>query len=247
MWQKENNMALPLNTSPVYTLEIPSTGKKVQYRPFLVKDEKALLIAQQSEDMRVMLNTLKDVIKSCVQTELSVDDLAIFDIEYIFTQIRAKSVGEFVELIMICDENHGEDDEKAKVKVSIDLSKLKVIKPKEHTNKILLFGNVGVVMKYPSLDIIEALESTDSTSVDSIFGIVGDSIDYIFNDDEIWYANDLTKDEISEFINNLTSEQFVKVQEFFSTMPKLSQDIQYKCPVCNKEHKRTLEGLQNFF
>lgn len=240
-------MSLPLNSSPIYTLEIPSTGEKIQYRPFLVKDEKALLIAQQSEDPETMINTLKDVIKSCVKSEINVDNLAIFDIEYIFTQIRAKSVGEIIELYMLCDEDHGKDNEKAKVKVNINLEKLKVNKPKEHTNKISLFDDVGVVMRYPSLDIVKRLELTENAGIEDIFAIIADSIEYIFNSDEIWYAHDLTKEELLEFINNLTSEQFAKLQEFFTTMPKLSHVVEFKCPVCAKEHKRTIEGLQNFF
>lgn len=240
-------MSLPLNNSPIYTLEVPSTGGKIQYRPFLVKDEKALLIAQQSEDPEVMINTLKDVIKSCVKSEVDVDKLAIFDIEYIFTQIRAKSVGEIIELFMLCDEDHGADNEKARVKININLEKLKVNKPKEHTNKIILFDDVGVVMKYPSLDIVKRLELTENAGIEDIFAIIADSIDYIFNTEEVWYASDLTKEELMEFINNLTSDQFAKLQEFFTTMPKLTQDIEFKCPVCAKEHKRTIEGLQNFF
>jgi hypothetical protein len=237
-------MALPLNVTPSYQLEVPSTGQKVNYRPFLIKEEKALLIAQQSEDPKVMVESLKEVIKSCVKDDLDVNVLALFDLEYIFTQIRAKSVGEVVELIFPCDTC---TDENAKTKVSLDLTKIQVVKSAEHQNTIPLFGDVGVMMKYPNMDTLQKLESLDVTDFNTIFSIVAECIEAIYNNEEVFYTKDQTKEEVLEFLGNLTSEQFGKVQKFFETMPKMKQDVEYKCPVCNKEHKKTLEGLQSFF
>lgn len=238
-------MALPMMNTPTYNLVIPSNETSVKYRPFLVKEEKALLIAQQSEDLMVMVDTLKSVIKTCVIDKIDVDKLATFDLEYMFTQIRAKSVGEVIELIFPCDNDHGEDNEKARVKVSIDLTKLHVEKDSNHTNKIDLFDDVGVVMKYPTIDVMRKLDDTDS--IDNIFDVVAMSIDYIYQGEEIFYAKEQKHAEMLQFLNNLTSEQFVKIQNFFDTMPKIKKQIEYTCPVCQKEHKKMLEGMQSFF
>lgn len=234
-------------TTPTYTMVIPSTETPVKYRPFLVREEKALLIAQQSEDVVVMVNTLKDVINSCVIDNIDVNKLATFDIEYMFTQIRAKSVGEVIELIFPCDVDHGVDNEKARVKVPIDLTSLVVVKNPEHSSRIDLFGDVGVVMKYPTIEIMKKLEKLESNSLEAVFDIIAASIDYIYQGDEIYYGKEQTQDELSQFFNNLTSEQFLKVQQFFETMPRIRKEIDYTCPLCGKEHHKVLEGMQSFF
>lgn len=240
-------MALPMATTPTYNMVVPSSGESVRFRPFLVKEEKALLIAQQSEDVTIMIDTLKDVIRSCVIDKIDADKLATFDIEYIFTQIRAKSVGETVDLLFPCDMDHGEDDEKARVKITIDLSKLEVESKPEHNKKIELFGSVGIVMKYPTMEIMRRFEGTDTNNIESVFDIVADSIDYIYDDEELHYAKDQRKDELIQFLNNLTSDQFNKVQLFFATMPRIKKEVEYDCPVCGLHHKKTLEGMQSFF
>lgn len=240
-------MALPIQTTPTFNLVIPSTEKKVRFRPFLVKEEKALLIAQQSEDASIMIDTLKDIIRGCIIDDIDVERLATFDIEYIFTQIRGKSVGETVELLVGCDEDHGEQNDKARVKIVIDLSTIEVEKSKDHTNKIVLFGDVGVVMKYPNIDIIRRFDKLQAGDVDSIFEIIADSIDLIYQGDEIFYAADTPRDEILQFLNNLTNDQFKSIQQFFQTMPRIRKEIDYKCPLCGKEHHKVLEGLQSFF
>lgn len=237
-------MALPINTTPTYELTIPSTGKTVKYRPFLVKDEKALLLAQQSEDTNVMINTLQDVIRSCIKDDVSVDSFAMFDIEYIFTQIRAKSVGEEVELVLKCQHC---DDTNAKVQIKIDLTKLEVYKDPEHTNKIHLFDNVGIVMKYPNVSTVKKLESINANSIEDIFSIVSKCVDYIYDADQIYYANEMDSKELDEFISNLTNIQFEKIQKFFGTMPVMKRDIEYKCPVCGAENNLTLSGMSSFF
>lgn len=240
-------MALPMMNTATYTMVVPSSGVSVRYRPFLVKEEKALLIAQQSEDPVTMVETLKNVIKSCVQDKLDVDKLATFDLEYMFIQIRGKSVGETVDLYFQCDNDHGEDNEKAKVKVSIDISTLQVERGEDHTNKFPLFGDVGVVMKYPTVDVMKRLENLDTNDIEKIFQVIAASIDYIYQGEELFYANEQSTDELIEFVENLSTEQFVKVQSFFETMPKLKKEIEYNCPVCGKHHKKVLEGLQSFF
>jgi hypothetical protein len=240
-------MALPMMNTPTYNMVVPSSGVSVKFRPFLVKEEKALLIAQQSEDLMVMVDTLKSVIKTCVLDNIDVNKLATFDIEYMFTQIRAKSVGEIIELIFPCDDDHGEDNEKARVKVSIDLTTIVVNKEEGHTNKIDLFGDVGVVLKYPTIDVMKKLESINNDNIDKIFDVVALSVDYIYQGDEIFYAKEQQHEEILQFLNNLTSEQFLKIQNFFATMPRIKKQIEYTCPVCQKQHKKMLEGMQSFF
>ena len=238
-------MALPVNTATIYNLILPSTGKSLKYRQFFVKEEKALLIAQQSEEIKVMVDTLKAVVKACVLDDLDIDKLATFDLEYLFCQIRAKSVGENVELIFSCDDCP--DDPKAKSKVMIDLTKLEVTKVPGHTNKIALFNDVGLIMKYPTMDIMKLIDSVDESDFDQVVSIVVESIESIYTGAEVFHAKEQTKEELVAFIENLTTEQFAKVQEFFETMPKLKQEVDYTCPVCNKAHHKVLEGMQSFF
>jgi len=240
-------MALPMMNTPIYNLVVPSTGEKVKYRPFLVKEEKALLIAQQSEDVEVMVDSLKQVIRGCVLDKIDVDNLATFDIEYIFTQIRAKSVGEIVELLFPCSEDHGEDNDKAKLKISIDLTNLQVEFPEGSIKKIPLFGDVGVIMKYPSFDLMSKMENINVEDVDTIFDIIASCIDIIYEGDEIHYAKEQSKEELLEFLYNLTNEQFQSLQKFFTKMPKISKTVEYNCPICAKHHSVTLEGMQSFF
>lgn len=240
-------MALPMMTTPTYTLVVPSTDATVKYRPFLVKEEKALLIAQQSEDPVVMINTLKDVIKGCVQDNIDIDKLAIFDLEYMFMQIRGKSVGETIDLVFPCDLDHGEQNEKARSTVTLDINDIKVEKSGEHTNKIELYDNVGVVMKYPTINVLKKLEGLDENDLDKVFDIMAYSIEYIYDADQIYYAKEQNHEELLQFINNLNSAQFVKLQKFFETMPKLRKEIQYNCPVCGRHHVKLLEGIQSFF
>jgi hypothetical protein len=239
-------MALPIQNATVYTATIPSTKQEVKFRAFLVKEEKALLIAQQSDDQAVMMDTLKQIIKSCVKTELNMDTLALFDIEYLFCQLRAKSVGEVVDIVVACDVCPDEDT-KARVKISFDLSKLQVNFPAEHTKKIPLFGDVGVVMRYPSLSMIKDLEGMDQADAETVFKVITTSIELIYDGDELHYAKDQTHEEIQEFLENLNQEQFKKIQQFFETMPKLSKEVQYDCPVCKHHHEKVIEGLNSFF
>lgn len=237
-------MALPVMSTPTYELTVPSLKKKVKYRPFLVKEEKALLIAQQSEDATVMLNTIKDIISSCTNGKLNVEDLAVFDIEYIFCQLRAKSVGEISELIFNCLECN---DPKAKMKVTIDLTQLNVEFDPDHKKNIDLFNDVGVVMKYPSLDMLNAIKDVKEESVEAVFDVIIASIDHIYAGEEIYAAKEQSKEELTRFLDNLTQDQFKKIQKFFDTMPKLEKKIEFDCPVCSYHHNHTIRGIENFF
>jgi hypothetical protein len=238
-------MALPMNTQPTFSMVVPSTGKTVRFRPFVVKEEKALLIAQQSEEPKVMVDTLKSVFSSVIQDKIDVDKLAIFDIEYMFLQIRGKSVGETIDLLFNCDEDHGEQNEKARSKITINIQDIKVSKSEEHTNKIPLFNNVGLIMKYPTLEATDLLQ--DASDIEEVFNLVADLIDCIYDGDDVYYGHETKKEELLQFLNNLTTEQFAKIQKFFETMPKISTSVDYKCPICGREHHKVLEGLQNFF
>lgn len=236
-------MTLPQMNTPVYKLEIPSTGQQITFRPFLVREEKALLLAQQSENIDVMLDTLKEIIKSCVKEPIDTDSLAIFDIEYLFTQIRAKSVGEVVELIFTCA--HCEEPNN-KVKMDIDLTKIPIVKDPEHTNKIHLFGDCGVIMKYPNLNTFKKADG-QLQDINAIMDVVIDCIEAIYTGDEVFYAKEQTREELEEFVNNLTKQQFDKLEEFFVSIPKYRQDIEFDCPVCKTHNKTYLEGPASFF
>lgn len=238
-------MALPINTAVTYNLTIPSTGKNVKYRPFLIKEEKALLVAQQSESPKIMMDTLKQVIKDCIKDEVDTEALATFDLEYIFLQLRAKSVGEIVELLLKCESCV--DDPKAVAPVNIDLTKLEVTKGENHTNKIELFDDVGVIMKYPSLDTLEQLGSIGDGEYDKLFDVISGCIESIYTTEEVFNTKDQTKNDVLDFLNNLTSDQFAKIQKFFETMPRLRKEISYSCPVCGKKHDKVLEGIGSFF
>lgn len=237
-------MSLPVMSTPTYELIVPSSKQKVKFRPFLVKEEKALLIAQQSEDQIIMLDTLKNVIKACTFNKLDVEKLAMFDIEYIFTQLRARSVGEMSELIFSCLEC---GDPKAKMHVNIDLTQLEVKFNEEHTSTIPLFNDVGIKMKYPGLSLINKMKDSKEGDVGTIFDVVIECIDSIYDEENVYPAHEQTKEELEDFINNLTQEQFVKVQKFFETMPKLEKEIEFDCPVCNHHHKHLIQGLDSFF
>lgn len=236
-------MALPQMSTPYYNAYIPSTEKAISFRPFLVREEKALLLAQQSDDMNVMISTLKEIIKSCVKDPIDVNSLALFDIEYLFTQIRAKSVGEDVELIFTCQHCN---QEKNQVKLRIDLTKIPLIKDPNHSNRIPLFGDVGVLMKYPTIDTLKRTD-IDKNDINAVMDVVIDCIEAIYTDEEVFYTKEQTRAEVEEFVMNLTKDQFDKIEDFFTTVPKYKQDIEYDCPACGAHNTTILEGTASFF
>lgn len=236
-------MALPKQIRPVFTLTIPSTDEQVKYNPFTVKHEKSLLIAQESGDTNTIIDTIKAVISDCIISNIDINKLAVFDLEYIASQIRAKSVGEISELIFLCDDC---ETPKARVKVAFDLTKLNIEKNPAHSKKIDLFDNVGVMMKYPTLDIVRKIDSTVDLPISDLFDIIADTIEYVYDGNEVYYTKEQTKEEVLEFIDNLTKPQLSKIKEFYTTMPKLRQYVNYRCPVCSKEHKKYIEGIESF-
>ena len=240
-------MPLPKIATPSYELELPSTGKTIQYRPFLVKEEKLLVIALESEDTKQITNAIKAVIKSCVLTKgIKVETLPTFDIEYLFLNIRGKSVGEDIDVNLICP-----DDNETEVSVSVNLDDIKVQKPEGHSNQIKLDNNLMMELKYPSLNefIKNNFDPNDSSKnpMDQSFDLIGSCINKIYNQDEVWAAADCSKKEITDFLDSMNSSQFKEVEKFFETMPKLSHTLKVFNPKTNVESDVVLEGLASFF
>jgi hypothetical protein len=238
-------MPLPKVSTPTYELEIPSIKKTVKYRPFLVKEEKILIIAMESEDPKQITEAVKDVISNCIISRgIKVDALATFDIEYLFLNIRGKSVGETAEVLITCP-----DDGETQVPVTINLDDIKVEVNEEHTRDIQLDDNLSVRMKYPSIQefIKNNFIRNDQISVDDTFGVITSCIEQIYNEEESWAASDCSKKELTDFLESLSSKQFKKIEKFFETMPKLSHTIKVKNPNTDVENKIVLEGLTSFF
>lgn len=236
-----------MRSTPIYTMTIPSSKKEIRYRPFLIREEKSLLMAQFSQEPGVMYETIKDVITACVKDPIDVDKLASFDVEYMFLQLRAVSVSEVTDLLFGCDEC-GPDNERARTRIRINIKDAQVVTPEGHTNKIPLFDDVGVVMKYPSLKVMQALETVDDIDVDAMMKIISQCIEYVYDKEQIYrLGTDANESELSEFLNSLSSEQFDKMRDFFTTMPSLRMNVNYKCPVCSHEHKKYIQGIASFF
>lgn len=236
-------MALPQINTPVHELTIPSTGKKIKYRPFVVREEKLLLLALEGQDQKEITDTIVQIIGNCVQSKIDVDSLSTFDIEYIFLNVRAKSVGEVLEFAITCP-----DDEETQVEVEINIDDIKVIKSKDHTDTIDLENGYFIKMKYPTMKYIMEKNPDDQKSlIDSTFEYAVECIDTIYNDEETWEAADSTKKELEEFVETLNSKQYSKLQTFFGTMPKLSHTVKVKNPNTKVVSDVTIEGLANFF
>ena len=240
-------MPLPTIETPTYELKLYSSNKKVKYRPFLVKEEKVLIIALESKDQSAITNAVKEVLKKCILTKgIDVDNLPTFDIEHLFVNIRAKSIGEDIKLTVTCP-----DDNETKVPVTIYVDEIKVNKPRGHTKDVVLDDKMTLRMKYPSLNqFIENNFDTEDeaeTMVDKTFKVVADCMDTIFTGEDAWDAKDYTPSERLEFVEQLNSQQYKKVEKFFSTMPKLSHTIEVVNPNTKKKGSIILEGLADFF
>jgi len=236
---------LPKIVAPSYELELPSTEETIQYRPFLVKEEKLLVIALESEDTKQITTAIKTVIKNCILTKnIKVEALPTFDIEYLFLNIRGKSVGEELEVNIICP-----DDGETQVPVKINLDDIKVQKNEEHTNKIKIDNSIMMEMKYPSLEqfIKNNFDFTNKNAMDQSFDLIASCIDKIFTEDEVWSTADVTKKELTDFLESMNSSQFKEIEKFFETMPKLSHKIKVKNPKTEVESEVILEGLASFF
>ena len=238
-------MPLPKISTPTYELELPSTGQSIKYRPFLVKEEKLLVIALESEDTKQITTAIKSVIKNCILTkDIKVENLPTFDIEYLFLNIRGKSVGESVDVNIICP-----DDNETNVSVNIDLDDIQVQKNEEHTNKIKLDDSIMMEMKYPSLEqfIKNNFDFNNDNAMEQSFDLIASCIDKIYTEDEVWSTADVTKKELTEFLESMNSSQFKDIEKFFETMPKLSHKIVVKNPKTEVESEVVLEGLASFF
>ena len=238
-------MPLPTITTPTYELELPSTGKKIKYRPFLVKEEKLLVLALETENTKDISTAIKTVLKNCIQSRgVKVENLPTFDIEFLFLNIRGKSVGEEVEVNLIAP-----DDEETQVPVTINLDDIQIQKTEDHTNKVKLDDALTMEMKYPSLDqfIKSNFDFTEEVSMDQSFDLIASCIDKIYNEEEVWSTADCTKKEVKEFLEQMNSMQFKKIENFFETMPKLSRSVTFTNPKTKVESTVVLEGLSSFF
>jgi len=233
-------MALPKIASPTYDLTVPSSKDTLKYRPFLVKEEKLLLLANESGEDTQIMGAVKQIISNCVFEKLDVDDLALFDLEYIFLRIRAKSVGEVVNLKLLCP-----DDEETYVDVSVNLDEVAVQFNEEHENTIQLDDKISLIMRYPQFSF--AQESTEGSETEYIFKMIKSCIGTIIDGDTIYERADFTDKDLDTFIESLTSEHFQKMQKFFETMPKLQHEVKFKNPNTKKQQKVTLEGMNAFF
>jgi len=237
-------MPLPKINTPTYELTLPSNGKKIKYRPFLVREEKILIMALETEDQKQITDAVVEILDACIMTRgVKVQNLATFDIEYIFLNVRSKSVGETINVNIICP-----DDEKTSVEIPIDLESIKVKKDKSHTNIVKIDDNLSLKLKYPSMEqfIENNFESTDET-IKNTMKLITSSIDIIFSEEESWNASESTQKELEEFIEQLNSKQFQTIEKFFDTMPKLSHRVKVTNPKTNVESTVILEGLAAFF
>ena len=243
-------MALPKLDVPIYELNLPLLKKKVKYRPFLVKEEKLLLMAMESEDEKEVVNTIKQIINNCCLDDIDVDNLPILDLEYFFLNLRAKSISEVSELQYKCNNKIKDDSGEEKtcnnvVKLDFNLLDVKPQIEKNHTNKIELGPKMGVVMKYPNFKMVESIET--GSEVETLLKIIVECVDYIYDEDNIYYKKDVTEKELQEFVESMSREQFSKIQTFFDTMPRLKKEVEFKCTKCGYNEKIMVEGLQNFF
>ena len=238
-------MPLPTISTPTYELTLPSSNRKIKYRPFLVKEEKILILAMESQDTKQIARAVKDVISKCILSKgIKVERLSTFDIEYLFLNIRGKSVGEQIEVMVTCP-----DDEKTQVPMSINIDSIKVQKDDDHSIDIKLDDVYTLRMKYPSLTefIKNNFSAIDEMSVDDTFDLIASCIDQVYSEEESWASEECTKKELTTFVESLNSNQFKKVEKFFETMPKLAHTVKVTNPNTNVESEIRIEGLQSFF
>ena len=236
-------MALPKVDLPTYELDLPSNKKKIKFRPFLVKEEKILLLALESDNEQNIRDAVHNLIKNCVISRIKLENLATFDLEYIFLNIRAVSVGEIVEMNVTC-----QDDNETQVKYNLNLTDVKVHFPDGHSNKIMLTDTLGVIMRYPSFDrFVDSQFARKEVNEDTVLEIIAESIDQIFQGDDVYDESTTSKKEFIEFVEGLTNEQLAKLQEFFQTSPRLEHTFKVKNPKTGVESDYTISGLQSFF
>jgi DNA-directed RNA polymerase subunit M/transcription elongation factor TFIIS len=241
---------LPKLDVPIYEVKLISTGKPIRFRPFLVKEQKLFLMASESEDAKETINVIRQVLKNCVLDEIDVDGLPTFDLEYLFMNMRARSVDEVVDLKYKCNnviKNDKDEDVRCEGTVGFKFNLLE-IQPtihEDHKNKINLTENLGICLKYPTFEMVKKYEDMNENQV--LTHVLVDCIDYIFDQDQIYYAKDSTREELEEFIDNLQQKDLEKFKDFFDKMPEIKKDVKFKCPKCDYEEDITIKGMQNFF
>ena len=245
-------MALPVLNAPTHDLTLTSTGETIQFRPFLVKEEKLLLMALESNDDDEMMRAMKQLINNCVLSDIDIEKIPLFDIQYIFLQIRCQSVGEEITLrFKHPDDKNSKDEECTHVQdVKIKLTDIKPEAREGHTTKIELSNDIGVVMKYPNIDMFKTFSDTEGNTevaLELIFDIIIKNIEMIYQKDEVFYAEEHTKEEMHEFLNSLNSGQFNKIRDFFQTMPYLRHEFEYTCDKCGCSENVNLAGVEDFF
>ena len=243
---------LPKIDVPLYEITLPLLKKKVKFRPFLVKEEKILLMAMESQDENSIILAIKQIITNCCVTKIDVEDLPILDFEYFFMNLRARSVGEFIDLQYKCnnDVQVGEETKKCGTMIKLSFNALEVQSEgmKKDSNKIQLTDKLGVCMKYPTFKNMEKMGTSEEENIGNMIAkLVCSSIDYIYDNETVYYAKDAKEEELIEFVDSLTREQFGKIQDFFENIPKLKKELPFKCSKCGYEEKILLEGIQSFF
>lgn len=233
-------MALPKLASAKYELTLPSTGQKVEYRPFLVKEEKALMLAQQAGTQADMIRAVQDIVASCTFDALKPKELPIFDIEYVFIQLRSKSVGEKTEVTVVCP-----DDGETRASLEINLSEIECIKGEGHDTKIKLTDSIGLVMDYPKIDMMKQLDTDNETA--ATFEVIKNCISQIYDENNVYVRNDMEDKELEDFIESMTHEQFEKVNQFFASMPRVKKTVKVKNPKTGVESDVVLQGMSDFF
>jgi hypothetical protein len=241
---------LPKLDVPIYTINLISTGKPVRFRPFLVKEQKLFLMAAESTDGNEMVSVIRQVLKNCVLDEIDVDSLPTFDLEYLFMNLRARSVEEIVDLRYKCNNTHKDENGEEKkcngvVEFKLNLLEVEPTKNPNHKNKIQLTENLGIAFKYPTFEMIQKYEKMNENEV--MLKILVDCIDYVYDKESVYYSKDSTKEEMEEFIDNLQQKDLEKFKDFFDTMPEIKKDVHFKCPKCSYEEDIAIKGMQNFF
>ena len=247
-------MALPKVMTPTYELTIPSSGEKISYRPFLVKEEKILLMAIEEGSPASMVKAMRDIISACTENRVKVKDLAPFDIEYFFLQLRGRSIGDVINLDLrkpnnvVCEEEEGENCNQV-CNINVKIDDIVVDSSEQIENRIELTDTIGVKMNYPQLETVSKYAGTLGVNMKSedIFKLINECIEYIWDEDEIFKAKDSTKKELTEFIESLSTDQFSKIRDYFEGMPRLKHTIEWKCPKCDKTADMLLEGIDSFF
>jgi DNA-directed RNA polymerase subunit M/transcription elongation factor TFIIS len=238
---------LPKIDIPIYETKLISSGEVIRFRPFLVKEQKLFLMAGESDDPKETVKTIKQVLRNCVLDDIDIENMATFDIEYLFLQLRARSVGEIANLRFTCNNNISETEKCGNaVKIDVNVLEINPEKNKDHSNKIQITDKVGVVLKYPTFNSLD-ISNLDTDNIEQILEIIVSCIDYVYDADSVYYAKDTPKQELVEFIENLKQADLEKISVFFNTLPKIKKDVDFNCEKCGYHETLTLEGIQSFF